>query len=200
MVRARAQVGRCQGRSPWLGRKRLHIRGTYATGGVSRPYRTRTLTVPATVRNASAQAIQDVSANRFAWSPRRWLGTHNPVVVGSGPARPTSEAIFLRGAANSSRLHIAHWIGAEHAGRYSEPESTPQHRLGLASHRRAGGRAHGPKRRVDAGWRHFADTEPADDQYEQLFNRNRRGATVLHADHGTQFRSWSFGENIRRIR
>jgi putative transposase len=29
-------------------------------------------------------------------------------------------------------------------------------------------------------------------------NRNRRGATILHADHGTQFTSWSFGENIRR--
>jgi putative transposase len=28
-------------------------------------------------------------------------------------------------------------------------------------------------------------------------NRNRRGATILHADHGTQFTSWSFGENIR---
>ena len=29
-------------------------------------------------------------------------------------------------------------------------------------------------------------------------NRNRRGATILHADHGTQFTSWSFGENIGR--
>lgn len=29
-------------------------------------------------------------------------------------------------------------------------------------------------------------------------NRNRRGTTVLHADHGSQFTSWSFGENIRR--
>jgi putative transposase len=29
-------------------------------------------------------------------------------------------------------------------------------------------------------------------------NRNRRGATILHADHETQFTSWSFGENIRR--
>lgn len=29
-------------------------------------------------------------------------------------------------------------------------------------------------------------------------NRNHRGATILHADHGTQFTSWSFGENMRR--
>ena len=29
-------------------------------------------------------------------------------------------------------------------------------------------------------------------------NRNDRGATILHADHGTQFTSWSFGENMRR--
>jgi hypothetical protein len=29
-------------------------------------------------------------------------------------------------------------------------------------------------------------------------NRNRRGATILHADHGTQFTSWGFGENMRR--
>jgi putative transposase len=28
--------------------------------------------------------------------------------------------------------------------------------------------------------------------------RNRSGSTVLHADHGTQFTSWSFGENTRR--
>ena len=29
-------------------------------------------------------------------------------------------------------------------------------------------------------------------------NRTRSGATILHADHGTQFTSWSFGENMRR--
>jgi putative transposase len=29
-------------------------------------------------------------------------------------------------------------------------------------------------------------------------NRNRSGATILHADNGTQFTSWSFGKNIRR--
>lgn len=28
--------------------------------------------------------------------------------------------------------------------------------------------------------------------------RERRGSTVVHADHGTQFTSWSFGENLRR--
>jgi putative transposase len=28
--------------------------------------------------------------------------------------------------------------------------------------------------------------------------RNQRGATILHADHGTQFTLWSFGENVRR--
>ena len=28
--------------------------------------------------------------------------------------------------------------------------------------------------------------------------RNRYGATTLHADHGSQFTSWSFGENVRR--
>jgi transposase InsO family protein len=29
-------------------------------------------------------------------------------------------------------------------------------------------------------------------------SRNRSGPTILHADHGTQFTSWSFGENMRR--
>jgi len=29
-------------------------------------------------------------------------------------------------------------------------------------------------------------------------NRNRCGSTIVHADHGTQFTSWSFGENVRR--
>lgn len=29
-------------------------------------------------------------------------------------------------------------------------------------------------------------------------NRTRYGATTLHADHGSQFTSWSFGENVRR--
>jgi transposase InsO family protein len=29
-------------------------------------------------------------------------------------------------------------------------------------------------------------------------SRSRSGATILHADHGTQFTSWSFGENMRR--
>jgi transposase InsO family protein len=29
-------------------------------------------------------------------------------------------------------------------------------------------------------------------------SRNRSGPTVLHADHGTQFTSWSFGVNMRR--
>ena len=29
-------------------------------------------------------------------------------------------------------------------------------------------------------------------------DRNRSGTTILHADHGTQFTSWSFGENMRR--
>jgi putative transposase len=29
-------------------------------------------------------------------------------------------------------------------------------------------------------------------------NRSRSGATILHADDGTQFTSWSFGENMRR--
>jgi hypothetical protein len=29
-------------------------------------------------------------------------------------------------------------------------------------------------------------------------NRTRSGPTILHADHGTQFTSWSFGENMRR--
>jgi len=29
-------------------------------------------------------------------------------------------------------------------------------------------------------------------------NRTRYGATRLHADHGSQFTSWSFGENVRR--
>jgi hypothetical protein len=31
-----------------------------------------------------------------------------------------------------------------------------------------------------------------------LANRSRSGATILHADHRTQFTSWSFGENMRR--
>ncbi|HTY32935.1 MAG TPA: IS3 family transposase [Mycobacterium sp.] len=29
-------------------------------------------------------------------------------------------------------------------------------------------------------------------------NRKRYGATILHSDHGSQFTSWSFGENVRR--
>jgi putative transposase len=29
-------------------------------------------------------------------------------------------------------------------------------------------------------------------------NRTRSGATILHANHGTQFTSGSFGENMRR--
>jgi hypothetical protein len=29
------------------------------------------------------------SRERFAWSPTCWLGTHNPLVAGSSPARPT---------------------------------------------------------------------------------------------------------------
>ncbi|MHA0290083.1 IS3 family transposase (plasmid) [Mycobacterium sp. C3-094] len=29
-------------------------------------------------------------------------------------------------------------------------------------------------------------------------SRNRSGPTILHADHGSQFTSWSFGENMRR--
>ena len=29
-------------------------------------------------------------------------------------------------------------------------------------------------------------------------NRKRSGPTILHADHGTQFTSWSSGENMRR--
>jgi transposase InsO family protein len=29
-------------------------------------------------------------------------------------------------------------------------------------------------------------------------NRRRSGSTILHADHGTQYTSWSFGENVRR--
>jgi transposase InsO family protein len=29
-------------------------------------------------------------------------------------------------------------------------------------------------------------------------SRTRSGPTILHADHGTQFTSWSFGENMRR--
>jgi transposase InsO family protein len=29
-------------------------------------------------------------------------------------------------------------------------------------------------------------------------NRNRCGSTIVHADHGTQFTSWSFSENVRR--
>jgi putative transposase len=29
-------------------------------------------------------------------------------------------------------------------------------------------------------------------------NRNRCGSTIVHSYHGTQFTSWSFGENVRR--
>lgn len=29
-------------------------------------------------------------------------------------------------------------------------------------------------------------------------NRKHGGSTILHSDHGTQFTSWSFGENVRR--
>jgi putative transposase len=44
-----------------------------------------------------------------------------------------------------------------------------------------------------------ADTALVDNAVNMaVTNRTRSGSTVLHADHGTQFTSWSFGENIRR--
>ena len=44
-----------------------------------------------------------------------------------------------------------------------------------------------------------ADTALVNNAVNMAVNhRNRRGATILHADHGTQFTSWSFGENMRR--
>jgi len=45
--------------------------------------------VPATAKNGSAQAIWAISANSFTWSLKRSVGTHNPLVAGSSPARPT---------------------------------------------------------------------------------------------------------------
>ena len=42
-----------------------------------------------------------------------------------------------------------------------------------------------------------ADTALVDNAVNMaVANRNRRGTTILHADHGTQFTSWSFGENV----
>nr|WP_237166498.1 IS3 family transposase [Mycolicibacterium hippocampi] len=44
-----------------------------------------------------------------------------------------------------------------------------------------------------------ADTALVNNAVNMAVNgRNRSGPTVLHADDGTQFTSWSFGENMRR--
>jgi hypothetical protein len=51
--------------------------------------------VPATAKNGSAQAIWVTSANSFTWSLKCSVGTHNPLVAGSSPARPTSERVRL---------------------------------------------------------------------------------------------------------
>lgn len=44
-----------------------------------------------------------------------------------------------------------------------------------------------------------ADTALVDNAVNMAaVNRTRYGTTTLHADHGSQFTSWSFGENVRR--
>jgi hypothetical protein len=53
------------------------------------PYLSRTVSIPATTKNRPAQAICHKTANRLCWS-RVWRPrTHNPLVAGSSPARPT---------------------------------------------------------------------------------------------------------------
>ena len=65
---------------------------TPAAEGELSPYRRRTATVLATAENAALQAIWAVSANGFARSRGGCLRTHNPLVAGSSPARPTEQA------------------------------------------------------------------------------------------------------------
>ena len=57
------------------------------------PYRRRTATVLATAKSGVLQGIWAISAYRFSWPCARRIGTHNPLVAGSRPARPTSEMV-----------------------------------------------------------------------------------------------------------
>jgi hypothetical protein len=73
-------ANRTRGASP---RRHPGDRGRF--GAVPRTYRNRTVTG----RFAVSQSIWLISADRFAWSPNRWLGTDNPLVAGLSLARST---------------------------------------------------------------------------------------------------------------
>jgi hypothetical protein len=86
--------------------------------GRSQPNLGRTDTVPGTARFVVSQEIWGKSANRIAWSPPRWLGTHNPLVAGSSPARPTSKDLVNGGMRLTGRtLMGVHVRGAYASGR-----------------------------------------------------------------------------------
>jgi hypothetical protein len=65
-----------------------------ASGGVSTANRLGTATVQGTAKSAVLQGVWAVSAYRFSWSCTRRIGTHNPLVAGSSPARPTETPVF----------------------------------------------------------------------------------------------------------
>jgi hypothetical protein len=65
-----------------------------ASGCVSTANRLGTATVPGTAKSAVLQGVWAVSAYRFSWSCTRRIGTHNPLVAGSSPARPTETPVF----------------------------------------------------------------------------------------------------------
>ena len=57
-----------------------------------------------------SQAIWVDAADRFAWSRGRWLGTHNPLVAGSSPARPTGQPSIRGWPGSSSVVSYRGWV------------------------------------------------------------------------------------------